>query len=86
MEEKGKTTRESLGEAAGILEEHNFSTIILVSDGFHVMRLKKMTNDLGIVAYTSPVKNGPINESKLALFKYYIRESWVYVLYLIFGI
>lgn len=86
MEENGRTSKESLNEVAGILKEQKWNTIILVSDGFHMMRIKKMASDLGIEAYTSPVKDGPINKNKLVQLKYCIRESWVYVAYLIFGI
>ena len=86
MEEKGRTSKGSMDEVAGILKEQNMNSIILVSDGFHVMRIKRMAVDLGIKTYVSPVKDGPINESKLAQLKYYARESWVYVAYLIFGI
>lgn len=86
MEEKGKTSKESLNEVVRILKEQNLGTIILVSDGFHMMRIKKMASDLGIETYVSPAKDGPINKNKLIQLKYYIRESWVYILYLIFGI
>jgi len=86
MEEKGRTSWQSLNEADKILKEHNFKSVILVSDGFHVMRLKKMTEDLGINSYGSPVKNGPVNNNWRALFKYVVRESVVYVLYLLFRV
>jgi uncharacterized SAM-binding protein YcdF (DUF218 family) len=86
MEERGKTSKESLNEVARILKEQNLDTIILVSDGFHMMRIKKMVDDLGVEAYVSPVKDGPINKNKLVQLKYCIRESWVYVMFLIFGI
>jgi uncharacterized SAM-binding protein YcdF (DUF218 family) len=86
MEEKGRTSKESLDEVTHIMREQNISSVILVSDGFHMMRLKKMADDLGIKAFISPVEDGPIDKNKLAQFKSYIRESWVYVLYLIFGI
>lgn len=86
MEEKGRTSKESMDEVAGILKKQDLNTVILVSDGFHMMRLNKMAVDLGIKAYVYPIKDGPINKSKLAQFKYYAREGWVYVLYLIFGI
>lgn len=86
MEEKGTTSKESLDEVVHIMRKQNINSIILVSDGFHMMRLKKMANDLGIKAYVSPVRNGPINKNKFVQVKSYMRESWVYVLYLIFGI
>jgi uncharacterized SAM-binding protein YcdF (DUF218 family) len=86
MEEKGRTSWQSLNEADKILKEHSFKSVILVSDGFHMMRLKKMTEDLGISSYGSPVKKGPVSNNWRALFKYAVRESVVYVLYLLFKI
>jgi uncharacterized SAM-binding protein YcdF (DUF218 family) len=86
MEEKGRTSKESLDEVAHIMREQNINSTILVSDGFHMMRLKKIADDLGIKASISPVEDGPINKNKFAQVKSYMRESWVYVLYLIFGI
>jgi uncharacterized SAM-binding protein YcdF (DUF218 family) len=86
MEEKGRTSKKSLDEVAHIMREKNINSVILVSDGFHMMRLREMANDLGIKAYISPVKDGPINKNKFSQVKSYMRESWVYVLYLIFGI
>lgn len=86
MEENGRTSKESLNEVSKILKEQNLGTIILVSDGFHMMRIKKMAGDLGVEAYVSPVKDGPINKNKLVQLRYCIRESGVYILYLIFGV
>lgn len=86
MEEKGRTSKESLDEVVHIIREQDIHSVILVSDGFHMMRLKKMADDLGIKAYVSPVEDGPINKNKFAQVNIYMRESWVYVLYLIFGI
>jgi len=85
LEEKGRTSKESLDGTAKISTDKDIRSIILVSDGFHMMRIRKMTGDLGIISFVSPVKNSPINDDALTLFKFYIRESWVYVLYLVFG-
>lgn len=86
MEEIGKTSRQSLDQVKLILKENNLSTIILVSDSFHMMRLKKMAGDLNIETYVSPVKDGPVNKNKLTQLRYYFREGWVYILYLAFGL
>lgn len=86
MEERGRTSKESLDEVGRILKDQDLDAVILVSDGFHMMRLKKMAHDLGIKASASPVKDSPIERNGLVRLKYYVRESGVYVLYLIFGI
>lgn len=86
IEEKGHTSWQSLNQVAQILKEHNLNSIILVSDGFHMMRLNKMAKDLGIQAYGSRVIESPISKSKITEFKYIVREVWVYILYLLFEI
>ncbi|MDP3015159.1 MAG: YdcF family protein [bacterium] len=86
IEEKGHTSWQSLNQVAQILKEQNLNSIILVSDGFHMMRLNKMAKDLGIQAYGSRVIESPISKSKITEFKYIVREAWVYILYLLFEI
>ncbi|MFH0854813.1 MAG: YdcF family protein [bacterium] len=83
IEEKSKTTWQNLNEAKNILEQKKFNSIILVSDGFHMFRLKQMANDLEIENYISPVEAG---KNKLTNFKYVLRESVVYILYKLFKI
>ena len=77
----GRTSLQSLKQVAQILEEQKMNSIILVSDGFHVMRLKKMAEDLKISAYLSVTPNYYM--SNLTEFKYILRESLVYLLYLL---
>ncbi|MFH1187478.1 MAG: YdcF family protein [bacterium] len=85
MEEKGHTSLESLREAAQILEKQNFKSIILVSDGFHMIRIKKMAKDLGIKAFASPVlAKESIISSNYVKIKYIMREVFVYIMYLLF--
>ncbi len=86
IEEKGHTSWQSLNQVTQILKEQNLNSIILVSDGFHMMRLNKMAKDLGIQAYGSRVMESPISKSKITEFKYIAREGWVYILYLLFEI
>lgn len=84
QEEVGKTSLRSLKQVAQILKEQKMNSIILVSDGFHMMRLKKMTKDLKINAYISATPGyymGGLTE-----FRYIIRESLVYLLYLLFKV
>lgn len=84
IEENGRTSLQSLTEVKRILKEQNFNSIILVSDGFHMLRLNKMLKDLKINAYLSAVPEKFL--SKLSEFKYVLRESRVYLLYFLFKI
>ena len=82
-EEVGQTSLQSLKQVAQILEQQKMDSIILVSDGFHMMRLEKMAEDLGIEAYISATQG---YMSNLAEFKYIMRESLVYLLCLLFKV
>ena len=84
IEEKGRTSFQSLNEVREILEDLNLKTVILVSDGFHMKRLKKMVDDLGLEAYFSATSRSPV--SQLIELKYICREVFVYMIYLLIGI
>lgn len=84
IEERGHTSLQSLNQIIEILKNENLESVILVSDGFHMMRLKKMAKDLKINTYLSAVAIGSVN--KLSEFKYVLRESCVYLLYLLFRV
>lgn len=84
IEDAGRTTWQSLKEVRLIGEKETLDSFILVSDGYHMMRLKKMANDLEMVIYCSPVFD---NEGfEFGETKFLLRESLVYTLYLIFKI
>ncbi len=86
IEEIGHTSWQSLNQVAQILKNQNLNSVILVSHGFHIMRLKKMSKDLKIQAYASPVQRSSTIKNKTAEFKYILRESLVYILYLLFKV
>lgn len=80
IEEKGKTTKESLGYVSKIITKYDLNKIIFVSHGYHLHRVKKIANDLGIKnTFLSSVE---IKNSKKKA-KHIIRESLIYILYLI---
>lgn len=84
IEEIGRTSLQSLNEVAQILKEQNLNSVILVSDGFHMMRLNRMVKYLKINAYLSAAPEDSL--SKFSEFKYVLRESLVYLLYFLFKI
>lgn len=86
LEEEGQTSWQSLNQVTQIIQSNKFNSIILVSDGFHMMRLKKMVKDLDIKALSSPALESPINKSKLNKFKHVVREGGVFILYLLFKV
>ena len=50
-------------------------TAILVSDPFHMLRLRMLARRYGIVAYTSPTRTSPISAHRSAALGYMLRES-----------
>src|SRR5580692_7761174 len=54
VESEGETTVHSIAAAAEIMRRMNLKSCIVVSDGYHIYRVKKMLETMGIQAYGSP--------------------------------
>lgn len=76
LENKGRTTRESMLAVADTLGKRGMKTAILVSDPFHMLRLWIMGRRFGITAYTSPTRTSPIAPNSERKWKYVLGESW----------
>lgn len=59
-ETSGRTSWQSLASASVFLKERGITQVILVSDGFHSLRIGIMADELGLTAYTSPARGSPI--------------------------
>ena len=75
MENEGRTTRESLAAVSAIMHARQMRTAILVSDPFHMLRLRILSTQYGVDAYTSPTKTSPISANKAQAFAYVVSES-----------
>jgi uncharacterized SAM-binding protein YcdF (DUF218 family) len=75
MENKGRTTQESLAAVSAIMHARQMRTAILVSDPFHMLRLRILSTQYGVDAYTSPTKTSPISANKAQAFAYVLSES-----------
>ena len=82
IEEQSRTTLQNLRYTAALLRGRNLNTILLVSHDFHMMRAKAMAIDLGMTAFSAPVKT----KNGIEKFKYSAREAWVYLLFLVFNV
>jgi len=51
-------------------------TVILVSDPFHMARLRAEARRTGITAYLSPTTTSPISENPRRELEYLMAESW----------
>lgn len=75
MENEGRTTRESLAAVSVIMRARQMHSAILVSDPFHMLRLRVLSTQYGVDAYTSPTKTSPISANTAQAFAYVLSES-----------
>ena len=69
VEAEGESTMHSLAAAAAIMHRMNLKTCIVVSDGYHIYRAKKMLEAEGFSVYGSPRPSAPQGGP---------RQWWVY--------
>jgi uncharacterized SAM-binding protein YcdF (DUF218 family) len=62
VEPEGGTTAYSLSAASEILRRMGLHSIIVVSDGYHMFRVKRILQQQGFAAYGSPRASGETNE------------------------
>jgi uncharacterized SAM-binding protein YcdF (DUF218 family) len=75
VENAGRTTSESMHAVAGMLEVRGLQTALLVSDPFHMLRLRILARRFGFTPYTSPTQTSPISPNREARWKYIFSES-----------
>jgi len=75
VENAGRTTSESMRAVAGMLEARGLQTALLVSDPFHMLRLRILARRFGFTPYTSPTRTSPISPNREARWKYIFSES-----------
>ena len=70
VEPEGESTVYSTAAAAEIMRRMGLRSCIVVSDGYHIYRVKKMLEFSGVKVYGSPRSMNPPNDW---------RERWLYV-------
>ncbi|MFL5467717.1 MAG: YdcF family protein [Gemmatimonadaceae bacterium] len=75
IENAGRTTSESMRAVAGMLEVRGLQSALLVSDPFHMLRLRILARRFGFVPYTSPTQTSPISPNREERWKYIFSES-----------
>jgi uncharacterized SAM-binding protein YcdF (DUF218 family) len=63
VEEEGASTVYSLSAASEILRRMGLRSCIIVSDGYHIFRVKKILEQEGFTVYGSPREPGETTES-----------------------
>ena len=75
VENEGRTTSESMRAVAGMLEVRGLQSALLVSDPFHMLRLRILAKRFGFTPYTSPTRTSPISPNREERWKYIFSES-----------
>lgn len=85
VEDRGRTTLESMRTVATILRDHDLRTAVFVSDRTHLLRVLKMAADVGVEGYGSPTTTSPNESTALDRFRATIREIGALGLYFVAG-
>jgi uncharacterized SAM-binding protein YcdF (DUF218 family) len=80
----GGDTLQSLKGLAKVYGQRGWHSAVLVTDPWHSLRCRRMAQDLGIKAATSPTRSGPANASTSTEIRYVLRETAAYLYYRIF--
>jgi len=80
----GHTTMESLRAAAAYMQDHGLRSAFLVSDPWHNLRVRRMASDLGIQGFVSATWHSAAR-SEETRFPGYVRETFAYIYYRVFG-
>ncbi len=73
---EGRSTLSSMEALNHWRAREGLETVTLVSDPFHMARLRLEANRLDMVAYTSPTRTSPISESLRSELAYYVAEAF----------
>ena len=58
LEVQGRNSWESLAAAARILRDRDLTDVVLVTDGYHALRVQAIADELGLTASVSPSRDG----------------------------
>jgi len=79
VEPEGSSTAHSLAATSEIMRRMNLKSCILVSDGYHIFRAKRILEAQGFRVYGSPRPRAP--RGALAEWRLYLRQAIGYMLW-----
>ncbi len=82
--EVGHDTLESMKALAPFMKSHGWHSAVLVTDPWHEARSRRMAQDQGIKATTSPSRSGPAVATRATQARYIGRETAAYLYYVVF--
>jgi len=75
VEREGESTAQSVAAVVEIMRRMNLKSAIVVSDGYHIFRVKKMLESSGLKVYGSPRPSAPPDRWQ------YIRQAVGYIIW-----
>lgn len=72
---QGRSTQASMTAVADWLEREHLKRVILVSDPFHMFRLRLEARRTDLEAYTSPTESSPISDNPVLELRYLAAEG-----------
>jgi uncharacterized SAM-binding protein YcdF (DUF218 family) len=82
--ETGRDTLQSMRALAPFVRQHGWHSAVIVTDPWHEARSRRMAQDQGIRASTSPSRSGPAVATRTTQARYIARETGAYLYYRIF--
>jgi uncharacterized SAM-binding protein YcdF (DUF218 family) len=81
----GRDTLQSFQALGRVYKQRHWSSGVIVTDPWHGLRSKKMAEDNGITAASSPTRSGPSVQTRDTQFHYIVRETGAYLSYVLLG-
>lgn len=85
VENQSRNTEESIAAVATMMRNEKLNDAILVSDPFHMLRLKTLAWRFGVQVSTSPTRTSPISANRVQVASYILSESVKVPLSLVFS-
>jgi uncharacterized SAM-binding protein YcdF (DUF218 family) len=76
VESQGHTTMASMNAVTSWLRERGLRRVLLVSDPFHMFRLRLEARRTALEAYTSPTESSPISHNPVLELRYLLAEGF----------
>jgi uncharacterized SAM-binding protein YcdF (DUF218 family) len=72
---EGRSTMTSMTAVAGSLRQRGLRRVLLVSDAFHMFRLRMEARRVHLEAFTSPTESSPISDNPVVELRYLLAEG-----------
>ena len=76
VQAQGRSTEASMTAAGEWLEHEGLRRVLLVSDPFHMLRLRMEARRTNLEAYTSPTEDSPISDNPVLELQYLFAEGF----------